>query len=265
MAPVGALLHGLAILDLYSADERVLSVGEIGRRLGVHKSSASRLAATLGAAGYLEAAGAPGRYRLGTKLLGLAALVADGDALPRIAVPILERIVQRTGETGHVAVLDGTESVTVAVVDGWQSVRMHSRVGKRSPAHATAIGKALLSGLPDDEVRARYGDRALERRTPRTIRSAGSLLEHLAEARAEGWAADAEELETGLRCVAAPVTDHTGAVVAAVGLSGPAGRLTPAVTARLGRDLRATAAEISAALGTPSGRAAPPPVAAGRR
>jgi DNA-binding IclR family transcriptional regulator len=173
-------------------------------------------------------------------------------------VPILERLVQRTGETGHVAVLDGAESVTVAVVDGWRSVRMHSRVGERSPAHATAIGKALLSGLADDEVRARYGGRALERRTPRTIRSVGSLLGHLAGARAEGWAADAEELETGLRCVAAPVSDHTGAVVAAVGLSGPAGRLTPTMTARLGRDLRATAAEISTALGAPGGPAMDP-------
>jgi IclR family acetate operon transcriptional repressor len=142
---------------------------------------------------------------------------------------------------------------------------MHSRVGKRSPAHATAIGKALMSRLSDDEVRARYGNRALERRTPRTVRRVGSLLEHLGQARAEGWAADAEELEPGLRCVAAPVTDHTGVVVAAVGLSGPAGRLTPAVIAGLGRDLRATAAEISAALGAPGGRAMPRPVAAGGR
>jgi DNA-binding IclR family transcriptional regulator len=252
MAPVGALLHGLAILDLYSADERVLSVGEIGRRLGVHKSSASRLAATLGAAGYLEPAGAPGRYRLGTKLLGLAALVADGDALPRVAVPILERVVQQTGETGHVAVLDGPESVTVAVVDGWQSVRMHSKVGKRSPAHATAIGKALLSGLSDDDVRARYRERTLDRRTPRTIRSVASLLAHLEDVRSEGWAADDEELEPGLRCVAAPVFEHTGSVVAAIGLSGPAGRMTDAVTRQLGHDLSATAAEISAVLGAPA-------------
>jgi DNA-binding IclR family transcriptional regulator len=252
VAPVGALMHGLAILDLYSADERVLSVGEIGHRLGLHKSSASRLAATLSAAGYLEPAGRPGAYRLGTKLLGFAALVAEGDALARVAVPILGQLVGRAGETGHVAILDGTDVVTVAVVDGWRSVRMHSTVGKRSPAHATAIGKALLAAFPDAEVRRRYGRRAIERRTPHTIRTVASLVHHLGEVRAQGWAGDGEELETGLRCVAAPVRDHTGTVVGAVGLSGPAERFTPEAAARLGRETRATAAEISAALGAPA-------------
>jgi DNA-binding IclR family transcriptional regulator len=249
MAPVGALLHGLAILDLFSADERVLTVGEMSRRLDMHKSSASRLAATLSTAGYLEPAGAPGRYRLGSKLLGLAALAAGADALPQVATPILERLVAACGETGHVAVLDGTESVTVGVVDGWRSVRMHSTVGKRSPAHATAIGKALLAALPDAEVKRRYGRRALAQRTPNTIETVPTLLDHLHEVRERGWAADSEELEPGLRCVAASVADHTGAVVGAVGLSGPADRMTASVVRRLGRDLRATAAEVSAALG----------------
>src|SRR4051794_25224716 len=252
MAPVGALLHGLAILDLSSPDERVLTVGEMARRLGVHKSSASRLAATLSAAGYLDPAGAPGRYRLGSKLLGLAALAAGGDALPQVAIPVLEGLVSECGETGHVAVLDGVEVVTIAVVDGWRSVRMHSTVGKRSPAHTTAIGKALLAALPDDEVARRYRGRRLERRTRHTIRSLDGLLAHLAEVRECGFAADAEELEPGLRCVAAPVADHTGAVVAALGLSGPADRLTPAVAAKLGREARATAAEVSVALGAPA-------------
>jgi DNA-binding IclR family transcriptional regulator len=250
MPPIGALLHGLSILDLYSADERVLSVGEMARRLDMHKSSASRLAATLSAAGYLETAGAPGRYRLGSKLLGLAAIAADAETLPRIATPVLERLVATCGETGHVAVLDGVDVVTVGVVDGWHSVRMHSTVGKRSPAYATAIGKALLAALPDAEVRRRYaGRRALERRTPNTIRTVAELVEQLGEVRANGWAADREELEDGLRCVAAPITDHRGAVAGAVGLSGPSDRMTPVTLRRLGRELTKTAAEVSAGLG----------------
>jgi DNA-binding IclR family transcriptional regulator len=250
---VAALQHGLEILDLFSADERVLGVGEIARRLGMHKSSASRLAATLSAAGYLEPADdGRGRYRLGPKLVRLAALAGDSDAVPRVAVPILERLVARAGDTGHVATLDGTEVVTIAVVDGWRSVRMHSTVGKRSPAHATAIGKVLLAALPDAEVARRYGGERLERRTRHTIRSLDGLLAHLHDVRERGWAADGEELEPGLRCVAAPVADHTGAVVAAVGLSGPAERITAAVAARLGRDVRATAAEVSGALGAPA-------------
>jgi DNA-binding IclR family transcriptional regulator len=249
---VGALMHGLAILDLYSVDERELGVGEIARRLGVHKSSASRLAATLAAAGYLEAADdRPGRYRLGAKLLRLAAVAVDGDTVVRVAVPILDRLVERSGETGHIATLDGTEVVTIAVVDGWRSVRMHSTVGKRSPAHATAIGKALLAALPDDEVARRYAGVGLPRRTPRTLRTVGGLVDHLAEVRERGFALDAEELEPGLRCLAAPVVDHTGTAAAAVGLSGPADRMAEATDA-LARDVRATAREISGALGAPA-------------
>jgi DNA-binding IclR family transcriptional regulator len=148
-----------------------------------------------------------------------------------------------------VAVLDGTEVVTVAVVDGWRSVRMHSTVGKRSPAHATAIGKALLAAQPDAEVRRRYGRRALERRTPHTVTSVAALLQHLDGVRARGWAADREELEEGLRCVAAAVADHSGAAVGAVGLSGPSGRLTATAARRLGGELRTTAARVSTALG----------------
>jgi DNA-binding IclR family transcriptional regulator len=251
---VGALLHGLEILDLFSAEERELGVGEMARRLGMHKSSASRLAATLSAAGYLEPAGQAGRYRLGAKLVRFAGLAGDGASLPQIAVPLLRPLVDEVGETGHVVALDGTDVVTIGVVDGWRSVRMHGAVGKRSPAHATATGKALLSGLTDDEVRARYTGR-LERRTPNTLTTVGALLEALAEIRARGCAFDAEELEVGLRCVAAPVVDHAGRVVAAVGLSGPAGRFAPETIAD---DVRSTAATVSAALGAhPPGRTSP--------
>ena len=122
--------------------------------------------------------------------------------------------------------LDGTEVVTIGVVDGWRSVRMHGAVGKRSPAHATATGKALLSGRTDDELRARYaGARRLQSRTPQHVRPRWRRCSRaLAEIRVRGCALDAEELEIGLRCVAAPVVDHAGSVVAAVGLSGPADR-----------------------------------------
>src|SRR5918995_700610 len=98
---VGALMHGLAVLDLFSADEPVLGVGEMARRLDLHKSSASRLAATLSAAGYLERAGAPGRYQLGAKLVRLADLAADGLDVRRLALPRLRELVAELGDTGH--------------------------------------------------------------------------------------------------------------------------------------------------------------------
>lgn len=247
-APAGSLTHGLAILDLFSAEEPELGVGEMARRLGIHRSSASRLAATLAAAGYLRPAGAPGRYAPGGKLARLSALVA-GAELPEVATPVLGELVAELGETGHLATLDGTEAMTTVVVDGWRSVRMHSTVGKRSPAHATAIGKVMLSGLPDAEVRRRYGSGPLESRTAATVTSVEALLAQLAEVRAAGCAFDRAELEPGLHCIAAPVRDHTGAVIAAAGISGPADRVTDETRDALAGAVRAAAAAISARLG----------------
>ena len=155
----------------------------------------------------------------------------------------------KLGETGHLAALDGTDVTTTVVVDGWRSVRMHSTVGKRSPAHATAIGKVLLAGLPDEEVRRRYADATLERRTPATLGSVGELLDHLAETRRSGCAFDREELEAGLHCIAAPVRDHTGTVLAAAGISGPADRITAGTREGHAADVRAAAAAISERLG----------------
>ena len=133
---IGSLLHGLEILDMFERDRPEIGIGEMAQQLGLHRSTTSRLAATLAVAGYLEPAGEPGRYRLSGRLAALGELAtAEGD-VRRSALPYLQGLVRELGETGHLGVLEGTEAVTVEVVDGWQTVRMHSRVGKRSPAHA---------------------------------------------------------------------------------------------------------------------------------
>ena len=251
-ATVGALLHGLAVLDMFTWDRTVIGIAEVSRQLGVHRSTASRLAATLAAAGYLEQAGEHGRYRLAAKLSRLGEIAAAGDQLRDAALPPLRDLVSRIGETGHLGVLDGAEAVTVAVVDGWQTVRMHSWVGKRSPAHCSSMGKALLAGLTTEEVIARYPDPLLPARTPNTITSRDELVRCLAEARDQGYAVDREELEPHLCCVAAPVQGRDGAVVASVSVSGPASRLgDDTATATLAMEVRATARQVSSRLGAP--------------
>ena len=249
---VGALLHGLAMLDMFTQDRPVIGIGEVARQLGVHRSTASRLAATLAAAGYLEPAGGQGRYRLAAKLAVLGGIAAAGSELPSVAVPLLRELVSRLGETGHLGVLDGTEAVTVAVVDGWQTVRMHSWVGKRSPAHCSSMGKALLAGLAPAEFMARYPDPGLPASTPATITTRDELEKCLADVRARGFAEDREELEPHLYCLAAPVFGRDGTVVASVSLSGPASRLRePAAVATAATEVRATARQISVRLGAP--------------
>lgn len=246
---VGGLLNGLSILDLFTLEEPVLGVGEMARRLGVHKSSASRLAATLSTAGYLQATDRPGRYQLGAKLVRLAGLVPQTADLSRAALPILRPLVKRIGDTGHLVSLDGAEVVTLAVVEGWRNMRMHSVVGKRSPAHATATGRALLASLPPESVSQLHEGRQLEQRTPRTITTVEALLAQLELVRAQGFAFDDEELEPGLRCVAAPVFDHAGRAVAAIGISAPASRLAGESVNALAADVKEAAAAISLRLG----------------
>jgi DNA-binding IclR family transcriptional regulator len=249
---IGALLHGLAVLDMFTRDRPVIGIAEVSRHLGVHRSTASRLAATLATAGYLEPAGEQGRYRLAAKLSLLGEIAAAGNELREAALPPLRDLVSRLGETGHLGVLDGAEAVTVAVVDGWQTVRMHSWVGKRSPAHCSSMGKALLAGLNLDEVTARYPDPELPARTPHTITSRDELTRCLAEIRDQGYAVDREELEPHLCCVAAPVYDRDGTVVASVSVSGPASRLLDdAAIQVIAAAVRATARQVSTRLGTP--------------
>jgi DNA-binding IclR family transcriptional regulator len=250
---VASLLHGLAVLDLFDREHPTRGVGEIARVLSLHKSSASRLAATLAAAGYLEPEGA-GRYRLGAKLAALGGLVTADADLRRSALPSLREIVTRLGETAHLGVREGTEAVTVEVVDGWHTVRMHSWVGKRSPAHCSALGKVLLAALPARDLEALYGGRRLEVRTPRTIASLQRLGEELSAIRRQGYALDREELESGLCCVAAPILGPEGATVAAISVSGPPSRIRGAAVAEIAARMRAAATDIGRRLGSEVGR-----------
>ena len=257
---VSSLMRGLAILQMFEDTGQTVTVSQIARQLGIHRSNASRLAATLCDLGFLSRTDSPGRYRLGPQLPRLARLAGEPDEAVRRAREPLRRLVAATGETGQVAVLDGTEVVTVVVIDGWHTVRAHTVERARFPAHCTALGKALLSGLDEECLRARFGSRALAGRTARSITRLDRLCRELDVVRRRGYAVDDEEYEPGLRCVAAPVRDADGVVVASLGLSGPVARLTDEVLHRLATGVRTAAA----AAGPPCGRAAPPPATTAR-
>jgi len=251
---IGSLQHGLQILDMFERERPEIGIGEMAEQLGLHRSTTSRLAATLAAAGYLQPAGEPGRYRLSGRLAALGELAAAGADVRRTALPYLQDLVQELGETGHLGVLEGTEAVTVGVVDGWQTVRMHSWVGKRSPAHCSSMGKALLAGLSAAEFAARYPGGRLEARTDRTITGTRELTTHLAEVRNHGYAVDRQELEPHLCCVAGPVFDRTGTVVASISVSGPDSRIDDTTIPAIASAVCQTADLISDRLGAPRSR-----------
>ena len=251
---IGSLQHGLQILDMFERERPEIGIGEMAEQLSLHRSTTSRLAATLAAAGYLQPAGEPGRYRLSGRLAALGELAAAGADVRRTALPYLRSLVQELGETGHLGVLEGTEAVTIGVVDGWQTVRMHSWVGKRSPAHCSSMGKALLAGLSAAEFAARYPGRRLEARTDRTITDTRELTRQLADVRGRGYAMDRQELEPHLCCVAGPVFDRTGIVVASISVSGPDSRIDDATIPAIAAAVCQTADQISDRLGAPRSR-----------
>ena len=246
--PVQSVARAIRILELVAEHPGQLGVTELGRRLGVHKATASRLVSTLAGGGLLERDRATDKYRPGFGLVRLATTaLADLDVV-RQARPVLERLAEDTQETVNLAVLDGHEVVNIDQVAGRHAVLNVNWVGKRTPLHCTSNGKILLAHLPAPE-RDRILAEPLELRTPRTIGDPDVLRTQLRQALRQGYAYTVEELEIGLNAVAGPVRGPGSEVVAAVSVAGPAYRVTPLRVPELARAVVGAASEISRRMG----------------
>jgi IclR family KDG regulon transcriptional repressor len=246
---IQAIERAVAILNAFDAETPELGVTEMSERLGLHKSTVHRFLVNLEAAGLVERNLRSGRYRLGLRVFELGGLVLQQMNLWDEALPFLEGLVRNSGETGHLAVLDGGEAVYIERVEARRALRIPSAVGRGYPAHATNLGKVLLAYLPPDELRAVVEERGLAAHTPHTITDPDRLEAELARVRASGYAVDNEEYEEGLRCIGAPIRDHTGNVVAALGIGGPVTRVTPARVGELAQLVMAAAEGLSRRLG----------------
>ncbi|MBJ8346698.1 IclR family transcriptional regulator [Antrihabitans sp. YC2-6] len=199
-------------------------VTEIAAELGVHKSTVSRLIAVLESRGYVEQLSDRGKYRLGFSIVRLAGSTSAQLDLAKQSQSACDALAAEAGETTNLAILDDTRAINIVEASGAGEISLRSWVGQSCPAHATSSGKVLLSGLDPREVRKRLGTK-LEAFTDNTVNRIVDLDVELAQVREIGWASVREELEIGLNAVAAPVRDSTGAVVAALSVSGPAYRL----------------------------------------
>ncbi len=223
-------------------------VTELARRLGLHKSTASRLLATLERRGLVEQDDETGKYRLGLVVIRLAERAERTLDLRGLALPELERLARLTHETTGLAILDGDDCLAVAHVDGPNLVAVGDWTGRSAPLHCIASGKVLMAALAEREV-VRIVRHGLPRYTDRTITDLEPLLEELARVRRRGYATAMGEYEAGLNAVAAPVHDARGQVIAAVDVWGPAFRLTPRRIPELAAHVREAAAAISRRLG----------------
>lgn len=236
------------VLECFSIAEPRLPLSEIARRTQLPLSTAHRVLTTLRAVGFVEREGDREQYRLGLRLFELGSIVLTNMELHREAVPYIEALARESGETVHLGVFDGTQVVSIEKMDSPHGLASNVTIGKGAPAYCTAVGKALLAFQPENAV-ARVCRLGLRRHTPQTITEPQRLRRELARVRALGYAVDNAEHDPGVRCVAAPIRNHAGMVIASLSISGPATRIPLEVVPRVAERVKGVAAKLSAQLG----------------
>lgn len=247
MAEIQSLARGLKILNLLEQARSGMGTTEVAREMTIDKSSASRLLHTLANYDFVVQDESTARYQLGPRLLTLGQRVLDRISLRDRARPYLYKLVDATGECAHLAILAQRQALYIDQAESSAALRVESEIGTLSPLHCTALGKAMLA----------FGDGALPEAllpfTQRTITDQAVLQAQLLQIRQRGYAIDDEEYNYGVRCVAAAVYDHRGMLLGAIGISGPAGRVTLERIDEFGALVRQVAEELSAKLGYAAG------------
>ena len=221
MKSVQTLDRALDILELLAVEKKGLGVTEIGHRTGLHKSTVHRLLSALGERGYIEKNADYGTYQLGMNVVEISSIHLNSIELKTEAAPYLRTLASESTQPVHLATLVGDEVIYIEKVETVNTIRMYSQIGKRVPIHCSAVGKALMTGLLDTEIKARLSNKGLENYTANTLTDAQEILAQVRKARNTGWTVDDEEHEAGIRCIAAPIYDYRGKVIAAVSTSGP--------------------------------------------
>jgi DNA-binding IclR family transcriptional regulator len=245
---LSSVANSLRLIRAFSEDHYEIGISDLAKRLGLAKSTVHRLASTLLDQGMLEQNAGDGKYRLGLALFELGTLVRRKMDFTMEARPFLRTLMEKTGETVHLAILDHDSVLYVISLESKQALRMGSKVGTRVPVHATAVGKALLAFQPEEEI-ARIVARDLPASTPKTIVDGKALARELALVRARSYAEDDEESEVGLRSIAAPIRNDSGAVIAAISIAGPSHRMTRKTLLGWVRELVEAADAVSLRLG----------------
>jgi DNA-binding IclR family transcriptional regulator len=225
-APVQSVERAVTILRSFTETEPELGVTELARRLDLHKSTISRILATLQQEGLVSKSKETGRYRLGLGLISLAGVALGQLDVRGVSQPYLNELVEISQETVNVTILDGDECVNIERARSPQPIRYVGWIGRRTPLHCTAAGKVLLAFMPEEERRTLLS-RPLVAYTDTTIVNTSALERSIAQVCGQGYAIVHEEFEEGFSSIAAPVVNYSGQVNAAVSISGPTYRLAP--------------------------------------
>jgi IclR family KDG regulon transcriptional repressor len=238
---IQSVSRAVSILRCFT-DYQELGLSEISKMTGLHKSTTSGIIQTLKAENFLVQNEETGKYRLSIDLFCLA--IKTKQELGEVCEPYLESLLQQTGETVNLAVRDKSSVIYIEKKESPHSMRICTSVGKRMPLYCTAIGKAILAFLSDDETERLLNSMHFEAQTKNTIADRDKLLHELKDIRKEGVAYDFEELEYGLVCVAAPIFNRHHIPIGAVSVSGPSMRMDKTIRDKVSKEVQETAGSI---------------------
>ncbi|HTB01661.1 MAG TPA: IclR family transcriptional regulator, partial [Bradyrhizobium sp.] len=246
---VQSLGRAFAILEEVARHREGIGLADLSKLVGLHNSTTFHLAKTMVSLGYLRQEKDSKRYRVGRPLFALAASALDEIEMVNVATPVLEELSRQTGESAHFAVRMGDAVVVIARTSGPGAFQLTDRVGVVRPAHCTALGKIILASLRADQLQ-RFLERVdMKPSTEKSITDGAVLLREIAEIRRTGIAFDDGEFNPEVRCVAVPVTDFTGTVIGALGISGPIWRLSNQALHNSAKIVQAVAERLSQEFG----------------
>jgi IclR family acetate operon transcriptional repressor len=246
---IQSVSRALTILEAIAAKGGECTLTELARATSLNISTCHHLLSTLAARGYVAQAKKGRGYALGSRILHLSH-ARQQMGLPHRAEPYVARVNQATGETVHLAVLQGDHVVTLIKRDGVHPVRADAvAIGKSNPPHATASGKAMLAWLPESEMRRIAEAGGMARFTPSTITEMDALMEELRIVRRGGVAIDREEFQAGVISLGAAIRDHAGGVIGAMSVSAPLMRVTKNHLSMMRKEVVSAARELSAEMG----------------
>lgn len=245
---VKTVKRSIDILNLLAENGSQVGVIELSKRLKTSQSTVYRILSTLTAEGYVAQDPRTEKYRLGLQGIILAGAALNQLEIRKQAISLLERLTAATSCNANLGILHHQHVMYIARIDGPKSARMYTPVGRLAPAHATALGKAMLAFLPEGEAdHVLHGD--LVACTPHTIIDRTALAQELRRTRQRGYAVDEEEFLAGIRCIGVPVRGPSGAVEAALSLSGSVFQIREEDIEQLARLLQDAAYELSGRLG----------------
>jgi IclR family KDG regulon transcriptional repressor len=219
MPIIQAVDRALQIVDLFDEHTTELKITEISSRMSLHKSTVHSLLKTLMLHGYIGQDIDSGKYKLGLKLIEKGQLMLSSLDIRAVARKNLSELSARTGQTTHLVILSGKEGIYIDKVEGVKAAIRYSRLGGRVPLHCSAVGKVLAAFQSIDKQQKLLSDYTFTIHTPNTIGNMAQFMEELAQVNKLGYAIDNQENEPGVRCVAAPIYDHSRHVIAAISLS----------------------------------------------